>query len=181
VSAAKNVDARGVPLCDGWVPPPAAALGGEACQTTRSPASPRPQPPHAMWPRCGARSPRSSKDRARWWCSRQDGGRGTEACGHAGMLTGAPMVPALWVRPGQGYLDTVVGTGYCTVEAVLIEHWPLCRVNGGFVRLINPCSTPLPCILTSCPEKGHSVRHFGHFARFVLRVIACTSANRPGC
>jgi len=42
----------------------------------------------------------------------------------------APMVPALWVRPGQGYLDTVVGTSYCTVEAVLIEHWPLCRVNG---------------------------------------------------
>src|SRR5262245_2824812 len=40
------------------------------------------------------------------------------------------MVPALWVRPGQGYLDTVVGTSYCTVEAVLIEHWPLCRVNG---------------------------------------------------
>ena len=41
-----------------------------------------------------------------------------------------PRVPALWVRPGQGYLDTVVGTSYCTVEAVLIEHWPLCRVNG---------------------------------------------------
>jgi hypothetical protein len=47
----------------------------------------------------------------------------------------APMVPALWVRPGQGYLDTVVGTSYCTVEAVLIEHWPLCRVNGRF-----PCN-----------------------------------------
>ena len=43
------------------------------------------------------------------------------------------MVPALWVRPGQGYLDTVVGTSYCTVEAVLIEHWPLCRVNGRLV------------------------------------------------
>ena len=42
------------------------------------------------------------------------------------------MVPALWVRPGQGYLDTVVGTRYCTVEAVVMEHRPLCRVNGRF-------------------------------------------------
>ena len=46
------------------------------------------------------------------------------------------MVPALWVRPGQGYLDTVVGTSYCTVEAVLIEHWPLCRVNGRILLVI---------------------------------------------
>jgi len=54
------------------------------------------------------------------------------------------MVPALWVRPGQGYLDTVVGTSYCTVEAVLIEHWPLCRVNGR-ILLVNP-KCPKSCL-----------------------------------
>jgi hypothetical protein len=57
------------------------------------------------------------------------------------------MVPALWVRPGQGYLDTVVGTSYCTVEAVLIEHWPLCRVNGRFFAW---CGTGEPRLAGLC-------------------------------
>jgi hypothetical protein len=70
------------------------------------------------------------------------------------------MVPALWVRPGQGYLDTVVGTSYCTVEAVLIEHWPLCRVNGRILlansnRLYFNNLVKIPCHKTPyrCPHR----------------------------
>jgi hypothetical protein len=64
------------------------------------------------------------------------------------------MVPALWVRPGQGYLDTVVGTSYCTVEAVLIEHWPLCRVNGRYLTGTIPVLTPAGPADHAAPRVG---------------------------